>query len=93
MGVQQLMSTAYYPQTDGQTERSNLTLEDMLRAFVSPLQDDWDIRLPCCEFAVNNAWNAATESTPFFLNYGEILRSLVSADVYCRLPAARSFEL
>ena len=64
----------------------------MLRHFVSPSQDDWDLRLPCCEFAVNNAWNAATGNTPFFLNYGENPRSPVSADVICRLPAAKSFE-
>ena len=86
------MSTAYHPQTDGQTERSNRTLEDMLRHFVSPNQDDWDIRLPCCEFAVNNAWNASTGSTPFFLNHGEHPRTPVSADIVCRLPAAKAFE-
>ena len=91
LGVKQLMSTAYHPQTDGQTERSNRTLEDMLRHFVSPNQGDWDIRLPCCEFAVNNAWNAATGSTPFFLNHGDHPRSPVSADIVCRLPAARAF--
>ena len=92
LGVSHTMSTAYHPQTDGQTERSNRTLEDMLRAFVSPSQDDWDLKLPCCEFAVNNAWNAATGSTPFFLNQGSHPRSPVSADVFCRLPAAKAFE-
>ena len=92
LGVSHTMSTAYHPQTDGQTERSNRTLEDMLRAFVSPSQDDWDLKLPCCEFAVNNAWNAATGSTPFFLSQGSHPRSPVSADIICRLPAAEAFE-
>ena len=86
------MSTAYHPQSDGQTERSNRTLEEMLRHFVTPNQDDWDLRLPCCEFAVNNAWNAATGSTPFFLNFGAHPRSPVSTDVYCSLPGAKAFE-
>ena len=92
LGVKQCMSTAYHPQSDGQTERSNRTLEEMLRHFVSPNQDDWDLRLPCCEFAVNNAWNAATGSTPFFLNQGSHPRSPVSSEVYCVLPGAKSFE-
>ena len=91
LGVEQCLSTAYHPQTDGQTERANRTLEDMLRHFVSPSQDDWDVRLPCCEFAVNNAWNAATDNTPFFLNYGENPRTPVNIDVVCQLPAANTF--
>lgn len=92
LGIRQCMSTAYHPQSDGQSERSNHTLEEMLRQFVTPDQDDWDLRLPCCEFAVNNAWNAATASTPFFLNCGAHPRSPVSTDVYCSLPRAKAFE-
>lgn len=71
LGVEQRMSTASHPQTDGQTERANRTLEDMLRHFVNSAQTDWDVKLACCEFAVNNAWNRATGSTPFFLNSGD----------------------
>ena len=85
LGMKQCMS-------DGQTERSNCTLEEMLRHFVTPNQDDWDLRLPYCEFAVNNAWNAATGSTPFFLNFGAHPRSPVSTEVYCSLPGAKAFE-
>ena len=73
--IKQRMSTAYRPQTDGQTERMNRTLEEMLRAFVSPRCDDWDTFLPCCEFAMNNAWNESIRTTPFFLNYGRHPRS------------------
>ena len=47
LGVKQCLSSARRPQSDGQTERTNRTLEDMLRHFVSPSQDDWDVRLPC----------------------------------------------
>ena len=69
------MSTAFYPQTDGQTERMNRTLEEMLRNFVSPSFQDWDRHLPCCEFAMNNAFSESIKTTPFFLNYGRHPRS------------------
>ena len=91
LGIDQRMSTASHPQTDGQTERANRTLEDMLRHFINPAQSDWDVRLPCCEFAVNNAWNRATGSTPFFLNYGDHPRTPVNVDAMTPLPAANSF--
>ena len=55
LGLNQRLSTAYHPQTDKQTERANKTLEDMLQHFINPAQNDWDVRLPCCDFAVNNA--------------------------------------
>ena len=86
----QRMSTASHPQTDGQTERANRTLEDMLRHLVNPAQTDGDVKLACCEFAVNNAWNRATGSTPFFLNYGDHLRTPVDVDVVTPLPAANA---
>ena len=50
------MSTAFHPQTDGQTERTNRILEDYLRHYISPQQDDWDEWLYLAEFSVNNAW-------------------------------------
>jgi hypothetical protein len=64
------LSSAYHPQTDGQTERANRVLEEMLRAYVGPLQDDWDLLLPLAEFAVNSAWHESVRETPFYLNYG-----------------------
>src|SRR3954447_12418562 len=67
MGTRLAMSTAYHPQTDGQTERANRTLEDMLRAYVNYQQDDWDSLLPAAEFACNNAPNASTQMSPFRL--------------------------
>src|SRR3954470_24330625 len=70
MGTRLAMSTAFHPQTDGQTERANHTLEDMLRAYVSYRQDDWDSLLPAAEFTCNNALNASTQMTPFHLCYG-----------------------
>ena len=64
-------STAYHPQSDGQTERMNRVLEDMLRHYVNPKQNNWDELLSCAEFAVNNAYQASTQDTPFYLNYGK----------------------
>src|SRR5215216_3589533 len=70
MGTKLAMSTAFHPQMDGQTERANRTLEDMLRAFVSYLQDNWDQLLSSAEFTCNNAPNASMNMSPFRANYG-----------------------
>jgi hypothetical protein len=59
---QALLSTAYHPQTDGQTERKNRTLEEMLRHYVAPSQDDWPLKTPMREFAINNSIKVATGS-------------------------------
>lgn len=59
-------STAYHPQTDGQTERTNQTLETYLRHFSSHRQDDWAEWLPVAEFCFNNSTSASTKLTPFF---------------------------
>jgi hypothetical protein len=69
--IEQNLSTAFHPQTDGQTERMNHYVETILRAYVNPAQEDWDVRLPLVEFAINNAYQSSVKSTPFFLNYGE----------------------
>ena len=91
LGIKQKMSTAFHPQTDGQTERVNRTLEEMLRHYVSPTQDDWDLRLPCAEFAINNAFKAATGYTPFYLNYGRHPRALAAVTMNTAIPAANEF--
>jgi hypothetical protein len=70
-GTQLRMSTAYHPQTDGQTERANRTLEEILRHYVSSKQNDWDQHLTAAEIAVNNSIQVSTGFTPYYLNYGE----------------------
>jgi hypothetical protein len=69
-GVRQRLSSAYHPQTDGQTERVNRVLEEMLRHYVGPEHNDWDRHLWSAEFAVNSAWQESVRATPFYLNYG-----------------------
>jgi Chromo (CHRromatin Organisation MOdifier) domain len=66
----QHMSSAFHPQSDGQTERMNRLWEDIMRHYVSADQTDWDLRLPMVEFAINNSFHDSTQSTPFRLNYG-----------------------
>ncbi len=70
LGVKHKMSTAFHPQTDGQTERVNRVLEEYLRHYVNPHHDDWDEWLPLAEFAYNNSVHEATGHSPFFLNHG-----------------------
>jgi hypothetical protein len=70
LGTQLTMSTAFHPQTDGQTERANRTLEEMLRPYVDFHQSDWDDHLVAAELAFNASKHASTGFTPFYLNYG-----------------------
>ncbi|GMF26474.1 unnamed protein product [Phytophthora fragariaefolia] len=63
------MSTASHPETDGQTERANSVVEDVLRSFATSLKS-WSSFLPMVEFALNNAAHASTGLTPFYVNYG-----------------------
>ena len=65
------MSTAFHPQTDGKTERMNSVLEDMLRHYVSPDQQDWDLFLGLAEFCMNNCYKTSIQCTPFQLVYGK----------------------
>ena len=93
LGTTLTMSTAYHPQTDGQTERANRTLEEMLRARINFAQDDWDEHLAAAELAINNAKQASTGYSPFYLNYGQQVRlpldnELAAAAPDCNNPAA-----
>lgn len=74
MGTKLNMSTAYHPQTDGQTENTNKTLEQILRSVVDFDQTDWDLHLAAAELAINNSKNATTGYTPFYLFYGQQAR-------------------
>jgi hypothetical protein len=65
-------STAFRPQTDGQTERHNQTLETFLRCYVNYQQDDWVRLLPAAEYAYNSSRNATTGKIPFEMVYNYI---------------------
>jgi len=71
LGIQMKLSTAYYPQTDGQTERINQELEQYLRVFIDHRQEQWLDWLGIAEFAYNNKIHTATKISPFKANYGQ----------------------
>ena len=92
-GVKQRLSTAFHPQTDGQTKRQNSTMEAYLRAFVNFEQNDWARLLLMAEFAYNNAKNASTGHKPFELNYGFRPRMSYEEDVNPRSQFKSADEL
>lgn len=76
------LSTAFHPQSDGQTERTNSTLEQYLRMYTNYQQDDWCDLLPLAEFSYNNATQSSTQCSPFFANQGSHPRSNFTPVVY-----------
>jgi hypothetical protein len=87
LGTTLTMSTAYHPQSDGQTERANRTLEEMLKSRVNFAQTDWDEHLAVAELAINNAKQASTGFTPFYLNYGQEVQLPLDQAVAGLLPS------
>ena len=77
LGTQLDLSTAYHPQTDGQSERTIQTLEDMLRACVIDFGGSWDKFLPLAEFSYNNSYHSSIGMAPFEALYGRRCRSPV----------------
>ncbi|KAL0536899.1 hypothetical protein IC582_025862 [Cucumis melo] len=80
MGTRLDFSTAFHPQTDGQTERLNQVLEDMLRACALEFPGSWDSHLHLMEFAYNNSYQATIGMAPFEALYGKCCRSPVCWD-------------
>ncbi|GJU29108.1 putative reverse transcriptase domain-containing protein [Tanacetum coccineum] len=77
LGTQLDMSMAYHPKTDGQSERTIQTLEDMLRAYVIDFGKGWERHLPLVEFSYNNSYHASIKAAPFEALYGRKCRSPV----------------
>ena len=80
MGTRLKFSTAFHPPTDGQTERTIQTLEDMLRACVLDFQGSWSKYLPLIEFAFNNSYQATIGIAPYEMLYGRKCRSPIHWD-------------
>ena len=70
LGIDIKLSTAFYPQTNGQTERMNQKLEQYLRMFINHRQEQWPEWLGTVEFAYNNKMHTGTKVSPFQVNHG-----------------------
>jgi len=88
LGTQLKFSPAYHPQTDGQSERTNRILEEYLRHFVSPLQDDWDDYLDLAEFAINDSVQTSTGYSPFYMAFGQNPVGVIDLSVGASVPAS-----
>jgi hypothetical protein len=78
LGTKLLHSSAYHPQTSGQTERVNQILEDMLRACVLDFSPKWDECLPLAEFSYNNSYQESIKMAPskLYMDDGVVLRKI-----------------
>jgi len=90
-GIRPRMSTAFHPQTDGQTKWLNQTIEAYLRAFVSKEQNDWVCLLPMAEFAYNNWTTMGNGMSPFYTNYGFHLAAMNPASTEPLNPASQVY--
>ena len=70
LGTQLHFSTTFHPQTDGQSERTIQTLEDMMRAYVLEFRGNWDEHIPLMEFAYNNSFHSSIGMAPYEALYG-----------------------
>jgi hypothetical protein len=94
LGISTKLSTAFHPETDGQSENSNQILEQYLRAYVSYAQDDWVNWLPLAEFAMNNHESETTGVTPFYAVYGQHPRmGTEPPQSVRRLPARQQLDI
>ncbi|KAJ2928010.1 hypothetical protein H1R20_g9081, partial [Candolleomyces eurysporus] len=91
LGIKHNRSTAFHPQTDGQTERINQELEQYLRIFISKRQDDWTAWLPLAVFSYNDKVHSATGYSPFFLNHGQHPWKGTEARVHVKSEPATDF--
>ena len=84
-------STAFHPQTDGQTERVNQSLEQYLRQYCIYEQDIWNDLLPQAEYAYNNSVTMATQRSPFFANYSFHPQTNWPVEKESKNPASRNY--
>ena len=70
LGCKHSLSTAFHPETDGQSERMHRSIEQILHCYVSAQQSNWDLLLPTCEFALNSTRSATTGFSPAYIVFG-----------------------
>jgi len=87
LGIQQKVSTAFHPQTDGQTERIHAVVEQYLRGYCNYQQDNWSELISMAEFSYNNTLYATLGITPFYAMYGNNPRYQINPNPAAKLPA------
>lgn len=87
LGIESALSTAYHPQTDGETERVNQELETYLRIYCADHPDTWTEHLPMAEFAHNNRPHSARNTSPFYLTMGYDPRPIPSVSSTSKVPS------
>ena len=90
MGIQKIRTTAYHPQGDGQIERQNRTLQEILSTFVSEHPDTWDLHIDQAVFAYNTSCHESTGFSPYELVFGRVARMPVEIDLGVALRDPRS---
>ena len=88
LGIKDCLTSAYHPESDGQTERLNATLEQYLRCFVTDSPENWLSLLPLAELSYNNACQSSSKYSPFYLNYGYYPRVNILSDFNSSNPEA-----
>jgi len=92
LGIKRSISTAYYPQTDGQTERINQVIESYLRSYCNYEQNDWASMLAMAEYAYNYSKHSSTKISPFYANYGFEPRTMWPSEIHSRNPASELYR-
>jgi len=87
------MSTAFHPQTDGQTKTINEVIESYLRSYCNYEQNNWAEMLPITEYAYNNSKYSSTKISPVYTNYGYEPRTIWPTKVSFKSPASEMFSL
>ena len=87
------LSTSFHPQTDGQTERMNQTVEQYLRIYCNYHQDNWSELLSLAEFSYNNAQHATIGCSPFYANYGYNPHFTVDLRQFSKHPVPAAQEM
>ncbi|CDJ56293.1 Retrotransposon nucleocapsid protein, related [Eimeria maxima] len=88
--IRRALSSPYHPQTDGQTERVNRTLEQMLRTYIQTDEKEWEHLLPALELAYNTTPHSSTELSPFEVMIGENPLTAADLDIVGTLPPTLS---
>ena len=91
LGIEANYTTAYHPQTNGQSERTNQEIEHYLRLFINYHQSDWHEWLPLMEFVYNDRVHSATKTTPFFADNGRHPYKGINPKIQSDNPTAQAF--